>query len=845
MASLRVYYSIALLCLLSLSASALPPTGSPAPNPSSPGIFDEQQYINANNLLGMVSNNGLIFNDNNLVFTGRSAGLFYPYLSVQQILSGELTKTLVFSSGIWLGGKVDGRIRVAVAEFNTEYWPGPMIGGAYDPAGETNPDYKVYKLYADSMAENPNQDYLSWPAGQGASFNEGIPALYGDQTLWSVYNDANPSAHNSNPGHTTPLGIEIRQSVWADSTGKDLNIVPNLSPYVISAVHTSSLRPTAYVAHPDEITGHDYLIVVRPDSITVKKWDLIDVTTGSTVLTDQITDTATADGVALTVFTPTFGVAPGDPGRPFPGWDIPNGMRQFSYAGGAGDLELEGFHGALGWNAPYTYFAGEPNALPVSSLKNVQLRLASTDDDGNFGEDDEDVSYGYRYLRRAENPPVYPAWAPFITNPVSGYAYQAFAKNVPLSAWNMDVDPPQRLAVGFLENNVTGGSVDGFYWPPIYWNADNVEPNGPREWLFIFDRPYSETPDPSLLYPLVDSAAPILYMATWARLNEYGWNDGDEFAIHPFTGLTSVDSFTFTATRPGFIASTKPSTMYVKYDLFNKGGNTITGLYIGLWSDPDLGAAKDDLVGCDTTLGTYFCYNGYAIDSMYGGSCPAVGFSVLQGLIVPSPGDTARAFGSLIKDFRNLPPHAFIKYINGTDPSSSEQTYAFLEGNCKESGLMVPCTYDGAQTRFVCSGDPVTMTGDLDTDPADRRMMVSLGPITFAPGDSQQVILKWAVGQGDDYLGSISALKKLLTDEPPYPPCCIGRAGNINGRGVVDLPDLSMLVSFLTLVPTPALPCQDEADVNASSGVDLWDLTAMVDYLTKRPSLTLPRCIRE
>lgn len=61
--------------------------------------------------------------------------------------------------------------------------------------------------------------------------------------------------------------------------------------------------------------------------------------------------------------------------------------------------------------------------------------------------------------------------------------------------------------------------------------------------------------------------------------------------------------------------------------------------------------------------------------------------------------------------------------------------------------------------------------------------------------------------------------------------CCTGATGNVNLAGIVDLSDLSALVSYLT-GGGYVLPCPDEANVNTAGIVDLSDLSALVSYLT-------------
>ncbi len=84
--------------------------------------------------------------------------------------------------------------------------------------------------------------------------------------------------------------------------------------------------------------------------------------------------------------------------------------------------------------------------------------------------------------------------------------------------------------------------------------------------------------------------------------------------------------------------------------------------------------------------------------------------------------------------------------------------------------------------------------------------------------------------------------------EQADPPagCCIGTTGNVN-KSVAetpDLSDLSLLISYLTVTPKPALPCLAEANVNASVATtpDLSDLSLLIAYLTTTPKPTLPNC---
>jgi hypothetical protein len=54
----------------------------------------------------------------------------------------------------------------------------------------------------------------------------------------------------------------------------------------------------------------------------------------------------------------------------------------------------------------------------------------------------------------------------------------------------------------------------------------------------------------------------------------------------------------------------------------------------------------------------------------------------------------------------------------------------------------------------------------VDTYPDERRMMASFGPFDFRPGDTQQVLVKLAVGQGADHLSSLTSLREILEYNP-------------------------------------------------------------------------------
>ena len=160
--------------------------------------IDNFTRIDINNIDMFVTNHGsFAFN-----LPASDAGLIFPKGTNRQS---------VFAAGIWIGGIVNGETRVTVGEFSQEFAPGPMAGGTFAP---DEPRHRTYKI---STGDGPGvPDWDEWPADLGAPVDAaGNPRLLGDQTLWAVYNDADPSFHSNRAGNSDPLGIEVQQTTFA------------------------------------------------------------------------------------------------------------------------------------------------------------------------------------------------------------------------------------------------------------------------------------------------------------------------------------------------------------------------------------------------------------------------------------------------------------------------------------------------------------------------------------------------------------------------------------------------------------------------------------------------------
>jgi len=248
------------------------------------------------------------------------------------------------------------------------------------------------------------------------------------------------------------------------------------------------------------------------------------------------------------------------------------------------------------------------------------------------------------------------------------------------------------------------------------------------------------------------------------------FNDGGEHNYDSYGGGTEPLGVELQSTFWGYELPALANTIFVKWVIINKSSNQIDSAYVSLWADPDLGGASDDFVGCDIETSLGYCFNATNNDNVYGSTPPAVGFDFLQGPIVrqgdPIYPDTlfddaivVLNTGDTIYNAIKLGMESFNKYINGTDPDVPEESYGYMKGLDAKAGGPYIHPFTGEITQYFGSGDPVTDTGWIDTNPADRRFMLSTGPFTFNPGDTQVVVAAIVVGQGGDRKTSVTALR--------------------------------------------------------------------------------------
>jgi hypothetical protein len=393
-----------------------------------------------------------------------------------------------------------------------------------------------------------------------------INNLYAEETFTMFYDPQNPASYftaNIPPNYADTLyGIPVTLydgsgNAWTATL--EMRVYPLQSPVQTSIItHPNGIATGEFsilVVDNTAVRNHQY-IIRGVDSINAAGdagFTLKDSTDGRILLLNQAIPDSLGHDVPV---TDGFRVKRGSIETTFgmKDWAIPNGQRKWTWID-ADALSLQGFNGAIGWDDQHVFFG---TTVSGRDLRTVLIKFATAHSAptgngvtpyGGWDRDtttDPNMSYAYRYLRAA-GPPARPEFAPYIINVASGYPYQDYKKGVPFSAWDIDANPPRRLAVGLFENNVIGGLVDGRHWPPASGSGLNNMTS--RDWFFIFNRPYTgSVPDPSLMVNISNNPQPVMWFGTVNRWGEVSYQTGDEFLIIARHPPSSEDIWTFNPT---------------------------------------------------------------------------------------------------------------------------------------------------------------------------------------------------------------------------------------------------------------------------------------------------------
>ncbi len=259
------------------------------------------------------------------------------------------------------------------------------------------------------------------------------------------------------------------------------------------------------------------------------------------------------------------------------------------------------------------------------------------------------------------------------------------------------------------------------------------------------------------------------------------------------------------------------NTLFMNYKVFNRSSINYKDIYIGLFTDFDIGNAGDDFVGCDVSRGAFYGYNGDSIDGIndsvtYGKNWPAQGIVILGG---PNMDENDAdnpdgqcdeslngiGFSDGVVDNERFGMSNFIYFNNGnhsymSDPDEPEDYYNYMmatwkDGSIMEFGGMGHVNYGayGPAARFMFPGnsDPcywgtyqIEPFGSVNwteetagNKPGDRRGLSAMGPFTFETNTMESVDIAYVSAFAENgntavetLLGYIDDVKKEYFQNP-------------------------------------------------------------------------------
>ncbi|MEI6683087.1 MAG: T9SS type A sorting domain-containing protein [Bacteroidota bacterium] len=257
------------------------------------------------------------------------------------------------------------------------------------------------------------------------------------------------------------------------------------------------------------------------------------------------------------------------------------------------------------------------------------------------------------------------------------------------------------------------------------------------------------------------------------------------------------------------------NTIFMNYKIYNRSQRTYYNTSLGVFTDIDLGYMLDDMIGCDVYRGSYYGYNGRAIDGTgqayaYGAHPPAQSITILAGpKMDPAGADRPKVdgnghqlcnesvngtgFGDGIANNERMGLSNFFSIqgnIAGTagynsDPTNVAGYFHYLHGAWLDSTYLVygGLGHTGAggygpKCRFMFPAESDTVnwgtgcqppngmknwtSSTAGLAPGDIRGIGSAGTFTFRPGEMKELDLAYVFARDYTSPDSLASVAKLM-----------------------------------------------------------------------------------
>ncbi len=303
--------------------------------------------------------------------------------------------------------------------------------------------------------------------------------------------------------------------------------------------------------------------------------------------------------------------------------------------------------------------------------------------------------------------------------------------------------------------------------------ADNESNIDYAEWPTNFGAPINSNGKPKLF------GDQTLWTA-FNSLDSTTISDNNDYGTLP---VFPIEIQQLTYAREGNLPDTLDifsNTVFFEWTIINKGSQQLDSAYFSFWTDIDFYLTNNvyNIPAIDTALDIGYLWS---FTTEYE---PAVGYILLYGPTIPSNGNSAIFKGRTKTNYKNLTSSANHIFFGGGagDPKwlpafSKDEAWNIARGYYPNGTKKIDPTTN-KKTNFTLSGDPVTDTGWLYKEYTGGGSGFNMfsGPFTFAPGDTQWVMMALIPSLGNDYAQSIKWMrqKAVILKSLPYDSLAFG-----------------------------------------------------------------------
>ncbi len=273
-------------------------------------------------------------------------------------------------------------------------------------------------------------------------------------------------------------------------------------------------------------------------------------------------------------------------------------------------------------------------------------------------------------------------------------------------------------------------------------------------------------------------------------------------------------------------------TTFYDYKIYNRSNNNYHDVYIGLWSDADIGCYNDDYVGSDPNLNLGFCYNSTAIDRIscsgvnaYGNFPPAAGTTVLKGPLATSNdgldnnnnGFTdeineqclLNVFDYYTPQFAGPPqysgPTVDYQYYNFLTAKWNDNTNFTCGGNAYGGTIPTKFVYPNSNYPGNSCGSATWNEYTAGNLAGDRKYIAASGPFNLGAKQMTEIeyAYVWSVDSSATSNVNLASMNKLLSDVSKVRSFYAGTAPNCLLS--IDVKEEQLFSSPFTLFPNPGI----------------------------------------